>query len=478
MRRTRRLIALVLLCVLALPAQALVVLSYHDIRDDVAAKGDPDPYAVSTGNFVAHLDWLRGQGYLPVSVQQILDARQQGSPLPEKAVLLTFDDGLRSVYTHVFPLLRAYGYPALVAPVTGWVEMPPGRTVDYRPKVIDAQGFLTWAQLKEMQDSGLVEIGSHSHALHRGVPGNPQGNLTPAAVTREYRQDGYETERDYLQRLRLDLDTSRSELLTHLGHAPRVMVWPYAAYNSQSNAIASRLGMPLSFDLEGRSDENDLALQGRRAVNEDTLASLGRLLLFNNPDVGDLARELRRDLSLDGMRALQVDLDQVYDADPAQTERNLDRLVQRVRDIGPTHVFLQAFADPDGDGAADAVYFPTVICQCGQISSTAQRGSCGRGRACGCMPGCRYSVGSRRQLRCPPTRGFSPAILPRFPAWIRRVRTYWRWPATCMKTWRRTRGLTGCSSMTMPTCATTNCRSLRRAVRVRVRSCWSISPTS
>lgn len=358
MKRMRMLVALAVLYMLALPAHALVVLSYHDIRDDVAAKGDPDAYAVSTDNFVAHLDWLRAQGYTPVSVQQLLDARQHRRPLPDKAVLLTFDDGLRSVYTHVFPLLRAYGYPALVAPVTSWVDMPPGQTVDYGPKMIDAQGFLTWEQLKEMQDSGLVEIGSHSHDLHRGLPGNPQGNLTPAAVTREYRQGTYETEQGYLQRLRLDLDTSRNALLVHLGHAPRVMVWPYAAYNSEANAIASTLGMTLSFDLEGRSEESDLALQGRSAVEDDALTSLGRLLLFNNPDVSDLARELRRDTTLDGMRALQVDLDQVYDPDPEQAERNLDRLVQRVRDIGPTHVFLQAFADPDGDGAADAVYFP------------------------------------------------------------------------------------------------------------------------
>jgi biofilm PGA synthesis lipoprotein PgaB len=74
--------------------------------------------------------------------------------------------------------------------------------------------------------------------------------------------------------------------------------------------------------------------------------------------VDDLAKELHRDLSLDGMRALQVDLDNVYDRDPKQTERNLDQLIQRVHDIGPNAVFLQAFADPDGNGAADAVYFP------------------------------------------------------------------------------------------------------------------------
>jgi biofilm PGA synthesis lipoprotein PgaB len=349
---------LALLLLATCPAQALVVLAYHDIRDDVAAKGDADAYAVSTANFTAQLDWLQGHGYTPVSVQQVIDARAGRGKLPERAVLLTFDDGLRSVYTRVFPLLRAYGYPALVAPVTGWVDLPQDQQVNYGPREIGHEGFVTWEELQEMQDSGLVEIGSHSQNLHRGLPGNPQGNQTPAAVTRVYATGHYETQDQYLGRVRADLQASRDAIATHLGNAPRVMVWPYAAYNSETNGIASQLGMTLSFDLEGRSDNADLALQGQQRLDGQPLGSLGRLLLFNNPDVTDLARELRRDLSLDGMRAMQVDLDYVYDPDPAQTERNLDKLVQRVRDIGPSHVFLQAFADPDGDGAADAVYFP------------------------------------------------------------------------------------------------------------------------
>ncbi len=348
------------LLALALPARAgLLVLSYHDVRDDVAAKGDADRYAVSTANFAAHLDWLRTHGYHPVSVQQVLAARAGQVTLPTRPVLLTFDDGLRSVYTRVFPLLRAYGYPALVAPVTAWVELPPGQVVPYGPRDYTAADFVTWAQLREMQDSGLVEIGSHSQDLHRGVPGNPYGNQTPAAVTREWRgQQGYEDEAQYRARIQRDLATSSTTLKTHLGRAPRVIVWPYAAYNRATNDIAAALGMTLSFDLEGRSQEADIGQQGRERVDAQSLASLGRLLLFNNPDVNDLAGELRRDLSRDGMRAMQIDLDYVYDPDPAQLERNLDKLVQRVKDIGPSHVFLQAFADPDGDGAADALYFP------------------------------------------------------------------------------------------------------------------------
>ena len=99
----RLLLALGLACAAA-SAQAVLVLSYHDIRDDVAAKGDPDPYAISTTNFVAHLEWLRAQRYVPVSAQAVREARAGGPALPPRAVLLTFDDGLRSVSPTCSPL--------------------------------------------------------------------------------------------------------------------------------------------------------------------------------------------------------------------------------------------------------------------------------------------------------------------------------------------------------------------------------------
>jgi biofilm PGA synthesis lipoprotein PgaB len=355
-----RLVALLFVFAFALllpaPARALLVLSYHDIRDDVAAKGDADPFAVSTRNFAMHLDWLRAHGYVPVSAQAVREARAGRRTLPEKAVLLTFDDGLRSTYTHAYPLLRSYGYPALVAVVTSWMDLPPGARVPYGHRDFTRDDFLTWEQLREMQAGGLIEVASHSHALHAGIPGNPQGNQLPAAITRRW-TGGYEGESEYRERIRRDLVESAELIESRLGRRPQVIVWPYAAYNRVSNAIAGELGMGMSFDLEGRSAELDLGNTGRDAIGGDS-ASLARLLMYNNPDVSDLVYELRRDLRRDGVRAIQVDLDYVYDPDPEQTERNLGVLVERIHRIKPTHVYLQAFADPDGDGAAEALYFP------------------------------------------------------------------------------------------------------------------------
>ena len=53
-----------------------------------------------------------------------------------------------------------------------------------------------------------------------------------------------------------------------------------------------------------------------------------------------------------------VDLDYIYDTDVRQMNRNIDALIDRISKLGVNTVYLQAFADPDGDGTADAVYFP------------------------------------------------------------------------------------------------------------------------
>lgn len=335
---------------LATPASAsLLVLSYHDIRDDVAIQGDPDLYAVSTQNFTAHLDWLKGNGYTAVRLDDLIAAKRGERALPERAVLITLDDGLRSAYTRAFPLLQAYGFPAVVALVTDWIDLPAGRNVDYGPRPFTRDDFLTWDQLREMTASGLIELASHSHDLHHGVLANPQGNQIPAAVTRIFdpTRQHYETQDEYRARIRNDLATSADAIERRTGKRPRSVIWPYAAYSDETNRIADALGMPISFDLEGAQQDIGSDLHG-----------LARLLVQNNPGVDQLAYELRHEVETEGLRAMQVDLDQVHDADPAQVERNLDLLIERINRIRPSHVFLQAFADPDGDDAADALYFP------------------------------------------------------------------------------------------------------------------------
>ena len=326
----------------------VIVLAYHDVRDDVALQGDRDPDATSTDHLIAHFDWLKANGYRVVSLDQVIQARHGGTPLPPHAVLLTFDDGLESFYTRVYPLLRAYGYPAVAALVGSWIDMPPGQKMPYNGGPCTRDCFVTWAQVHAMQQSGLVEFASHTWDQHEGIMANPQGNQLPAVVTLQYdaKSAAYESETSYATRLHQDLRHSSDEIAQATGRRPRAIVWPYGAYNQIALKIAADEGMAVSFSL-------DDALPA--SPDDHTLP---RLLVSGNISANRLGWLIRHHTRIEPVRAVQVDLDYVYDPDPAQQERNLSHLLDRIRRMHPNQVWLQAYADPKGDGVAEAVYFP------------------------------------------------------------------------------------------------------------------------
>jgi len=348
----------------------VIVLCYHDVRDEVGGAFvwntsrtgtsglvspgtseslDAEQYTTSTHNLASHFDWLRAHGYHVISLQQLVNARTGQGTLPDKAVLLTFDDGLSSVYTKAFPLLKAFKYPAVVAVVGAWADLPADGKVENGAHPFYREDFATWDELREMQDSGLVEIASHTFDQHHGIPANPQGNLIPAVVTHAYSPSTrtYESDAEYAERLRADLAHSSDEIRLKLGHAPRALMWPYGAYTQLSDSIALSVGMQITFTLGENSPSNTVGLQG-----------IPRIVMLSNPSVGDLAWELQHRDKVSAVRAVQVDLDYVYDPDPAQQERNLGVLLDRMKLLQPTEVWLQAFSDPGGDDSASSVYFP------------------------------------------------------------------------------------------------------------------------
>src|SRR4051812_20560022 len=102
----RILVALLLLLLCAAPAraQSYVAVSFHDVADDESELGPDD---ITTGRLTAFFDWLAGNGWHPVSLDEIEAARTGQKKLPSNAILLTFDDGYAGHYNRVFPLLRA-----------------------------------------------------------------------------------------------------------------------------------------------------------------------------------------------------------------------------------------------------------------------------------------------------------------------------------------------------------------------------------
>lgn len=349
------LLVALLLALSAPPAAAaaeeeLTILGYHEVADP--SQVVQPSYAVTPTDFVRQMDWLRNHGYRFVSVGDVLESRAGRRPLPPRAVLVTFDDGYQSVWEHAWPILKAFRIPAVINVVGRWLEER--GTVDFDGKPLARERLLSWAQLREMVASGLVEVGSHSYDLHRGIVGNPQGNLQPAATSLRWIAEArrYEDDAAYRSRIRADLARSRDLVRRRTGRAPRVIAWPYGRYNRITRELAEQAGMIVGLTLDDGANVHDTPLWGLR-----------RILVERGMALWDLEREIgnrNRNLSDNDrpQKIMHVDLDYVYDADPAQQERNLGHLLERIAWLGVNAVYLQAFSDPDGNGSADAVYFP------------------------------------------------------------------------------------------------------------------------
>ncbi|WP_420374656.1 poly-beta-1,6-N-acetyl-D-glucosamine N-deacetylase PgaB [Pollutimonas sp. H1-120] len=330
------------------PENHFLALAYHDVEDQ-----DPDQsyLSVRTDKLVEQLTWLRENGYQAVSVDQIIEARQGRKPLPARAVLLSFDDGYRSFYTRVLPVLKAFGWPAVLAPVGAWMDTPLGQDVDFGGAMTARGRFLTWPQIAEISGSGLVEIAAHTDASHYGASANPQGNTQPAAAIRIYddRTGSYETDTSFKRRMSQDVARITQKIRKATGKPPRVWVWPYGAEGGSALRIVADSGYELALTLE----------DGPASVGR--LMSAPRLLLANDPQLRTFAESIVGMEARPFMRVAHVDLDYVYDADPVQMERNLGELVQRIKDMRVNTVFLQAFADPSGDGTVRSLYFPNRL---------------------------------------------------------------------------------------------------------------------
>jgi peptidoglycan/xylan/chitin deacetylase (PgdA/CDA1 family) len=131
------------------------VIMYHDVLPQKEVSWDNTPQEIEE-----HFELIKTQGLTPVSVQQLVTHLQTGIPLPEKPIVLTFDDGYGGHYEYVYELLKKYNYPAAFSIYTDGVGKDTIPNANRRPKA--PRTHVSWEQVKEMAANPLVEILSHS----------------------------------------------------------------------------------------------------------------------------------------------------------------------------------------------------------------------------------------------------------------------------------------------------------------------------
>lgn len=354
---TRHLLLLVASLLLAVaPAHAqpvstrFVSIAFHDVVD---RREELTPDAVTTDQLVRFLDWLKGNGWTVLGLDDVA-AAARGRALPERAILLTFDDGYRSLYTRVFPLLQAYRFPAVAALVGRWMENGDADgMVDYGGRRVPRSTFVTWAEAREMQASGLVEIASHSFDLHRGELANPQGNSIPAARSLRYDADKgtYESDAQYRARIRRDFAQARSQMARELGRAPRALVWPFGRYTGAAREEAAAAGFRFALTLDPAAAD---ALKPM---------DIARYFPTFNPSYGEIATNLRFDVERpETVRIACLGLDRLASAAGPEQDVQLGRMIEDLRTLGANKVVLAGNAALAANGAPiDGVFFPSRL---------------------------------------------------------------------------------------------------------------------
>ena len=156
-----------------------LVLCYHDVPNTLS---NGDKYSTDFVSFVRQLEYLRSHGCHFIGLKDLGRVEKTGGHLPDKAVMLTFDDGYLSFSKNILPILRVYGYPAVLGIVTIRPNHPPKKL----PKAKFTHKFMNWRQIEKVSKSPLVDIITHTHDSHHGVIINPQGNTAPAMSSLRY----------------------------------------------------------------------------------------------------------------------------------------------------------------------------------------------------------------------------------------------------------------------------------------------------
>lgn len=190
------------------------IILYHNLNPTV-----PGSMTVTPDKFAESLKLLKENGFTFIPLKEAVDYLQgKRETLPSKPVVLTADDGWESVYTYMYPIVKK-----LNIPVTLFI---------YPESISSSNHFLTWEQLKELKNTGLFDIQSHtySHPNFKIM----KKHLSPAAYDK------------FVQK---ELVTSKSILEDKLGSKVTLLAWPFGIYNTDLENEAAKAGYIMAFTI-------------------------------------------------------------------------------------------------------------------------------------------------------------------------------------------------------------------------------------
>ena len=182
----------------------ILVLNYHQIANNFT------PLSIPPQVFDEQMAYLKDNGYVTITPEEVYEGIEDNLSLPDKPVLITFDDGYTDNYNNALPILKKYGMRATIFIVPAFTDNNPN--------------YLTWEQLKEMERNGIT-IQSHT-MNHRALEELPDDEI------------------------RAELLNSKLILEKNLGHSVDFFAYPTGTYNLHIASIAKDVGYKAAYTIK------------------------------------------------------------------------------------------------------------------------------------------------------------------------------------------------------------------------------------
>jgi len=238
---------------------------------------------VTPALFEEHIRYLKRDGWRSLSGDEFLEIIQEGE-VPFRCVLLTFDDGFADNYVYAYPILKKYGMKAVLFIATSFIEDVKIKREHFKPLPHNETRKLalterryevmcTWSELREMQESGVFDIQSHSHS-----------HETPA----------YIKEKRYSE-LKKDLLMSKERIEERLSKDVLHLGWPKGYYDEEGIKIATDLGFRAIYTTErGPNTAGNLTEICRLPAKRDGRWLINRLNIYSSTFLSRLYLSVRK----------------------------------------------------------------------------------------------------------------------------------------------------------------------------------------
>jgi peptidoglycan/xylan/chitin deacetylase (PgdA/CDA1 family) len=226
--------------------QVVPILSYHRFSD----KCD-NLLCMPTHIFDKQMNYLKINGYKVITLRELLDFLNYRHPLPKRSIVISIDDGYRSVYDIAYPILKKYGFKATLFIYTDFIGI--------------SDNAITWDQLRKLKDDGF-EIGAHT-VSHCDLTKKRKG----------------EDDQAYISRIEKELLISKNIIDKEIRQNTIFLAFPYGRYNPRILSICEKLNYKLGVSVKKGSNPffaDPLSLKRNQMLKRDMNTFISRIKTF------------------------------------------------------------------------------------------------------------------------------------------------------------------------------------------------------